>query len=1784
VSKTGLGYAEDPNLAELEIALEGEGRLGDFQKRFHEIHDEEWDERKRLATFVLDEASAVMHDLDSQAYPLVDSWTKNRPEIQVDAIFLAERAFELMRRRRPGQALIFIVDSVGQYVARHTDRLLDLQGIVEALGQAGKNWVQESKEPFQAWLVVTASSILEVVEALDDRRIELARVPDRFPIQLRVEMTPADITEITSTRVLAKTPAAEQSLRELYRDHRSQLAIYTRLHDTSHRQDLDERGFINSYPFMPYQIDLIVDIVSGLHPQPGAGGYISHSTRTVINLAQQMIISPVTKLGEELMGRLVTLDLVYDLLEENLTLERRKDISDVTARLSDDPLTLKVAKVLALLDLVRDLPRTPENIAAVLYDQVDRAPLIEKVSTSLKRLQVARLAQKTADGWKLYKAISPFIVGRPLRASEPMFGRKAALRFIAGKLAKFSSINIVGERRMGKTSLINHLMGHQDEYLIPQPDQPPLVLACLDLQAGVSSEGRFHGMALRALLDHLPASLGAEAGSFQEWRERLHARPEAGYDEFEGVLRRLRDPIGVCVRPVLIVDEFERLLDPSAQEGFPFPGFFNGLRALLTAELLAMVVFSRRSLSDYFRDPARSIGLTSPFPTYFTPFSLSPLDDAAADALLLQPSDHPLTPQEAAEAQRWAGGHPCHLQAAGQAWYEAKLTGRSQDWANRRLEELKTQNCLGTIPTSVGQLLEALKQYAPPTGIRRLLPGTQQRERTEMRQAIAEALGKIGDPRAVEPLIAQLKDREPGPRLAAVRALGQIGDDRAVDALKNVLEHPDAEVRNAAKLDLERIVQPEPTGEEVPISDETLQEQIRPTVGIIAALPKEYAAVKVMLENQREYTVPGRGAGRRYLLGEIPAADGSKHSLVLSLAHMGDNIAATTTSLLLEHFPTVNVIIMVGLASGIPFPERPDEHVRLGDVVVSDRRGIIQYDFDKEEIIETIHPHSHRLPNTALLEGVKFLREVGSEGSHTWQALIDQATDELGITRPPQETDTLASSTFPVRVIPHPEDPKRAEGRPRIHIGPIASANMLLKDPVKRDELRDRFSVKAVEMEGSGVVDATWHHEVGYLVVRGICDYCRHSKGDDWQQYAAIVAAAFTRALLESIHPEQLYSDYVPAYSWYISVDMSTVDLTVGAPITCALRLTPDEQPGSTPLRIPASALELTVYVEAPSFYLEGEHIHTLPVIEGRPVEHSLSLDLIPLISGEQRIHMLVYPGQRLEGLQPAELTQVMQVVPPVALPDIPELIDRRAIPDPQPNVMLYVALEEAPDGQQVRLHLTCPALGLDREPLDPLPFTEQNLVGLRQAAVQTAVEVVNTSSPDALASLRAFGRGVFDRLMPPGHPLREWYWHVFALAAHSDTPWAWLVVSDERAMLPWELVCPYMLRPDTAELWHDEFLGRKFVLAHWVGRQGLTLAGEAPLGLLDLTHYQQHPQEIVSRWRAVLGGEEQVGVEDETGHLALMQADSRYYGLHILRYSDRHQLGRITALDGQEAKSATNRSEAETMIFDRRLDFTLRRPVVGLSFVDEQPVSLDMGLRGRDTRLEAGWMLPLMHAGATALVGARWPVSPEADQLFFRVFYQTIRNGIPLGWAVWEAREQVRLAFPHRPDWLAYAYFGHPWCQPYRVRPAQGFTLFEAIKHPKGEPFLAGETYQFRASYRAEPPAWYDGRLKYRRAPQQEQEEDTSVLEKTDDAERPEKGEMVPRQEEDMSVLVMPLTGVMPETFQLEPIPAGDGYQCKVMLTMPDTETTWPVLVRFQKGEQELRTLVLNFDVVEKV
>ncbi|HEY1189405.1 MAG TPA: 5'-methylthioadenosine/S-adenosylhomocysteine nucleosidase [Gemmata sp.] len=299
-------------------------------------------------------------------------------------------------------------------------------------------------------------------------------------------------------------------------------------------------------------------------------------------------------------------------------------------------------------------------------------------------------------------------------------------------------------------------------------------------------------------------------------------------------------------------------------------------------------------------------------------------------------------------------------------------------------------------------------------------------------------------------------------------------------------------------------------------ANKVLEKQFTPTVGIITALPKEFAAVECLLGDPHEVMK----RGRRYTQGTIPAAGGNHAVVLVLLPDMGNNMATSRATLLTEHYPDID-IIMTGIAGGVPHPEDVEHHVRLGDIVVSNRNGVVQYDNLKSErkediVVDTVRA-APRPPSAFLLEAVRHLDARILRAPPPWYPLIDRACPLLKCARPADATDVLHHTHRRAEIVPHPQDERREPGRPLLFQGPIAAANILLKDPVRRDNLRAVHKVKAVEMEGSGVADATWLSGNGYLVVRGICDYCDMSKGDAWQQYAAIVAAAYTVALIASM-------------------------------------------------------------------------------------------------------------------------------------------------------------------------------------------------------------------------------------------------------------------------------------------------------------------------------------------------------------------------------------------------------------------------------------------------------------------------------------------------------------------------------------------------------------------------------------------------------------------------------------------------------------------------------------------
>jgi hypothetical protein len=395
-----LSYAQDYNIAELEMDLELEGKLEKFVSLSPEVSGKEWIQA-RIGARKLNYASAIMQKMDPDTFPQADSWLRGvqgkKPTLTVHDV--VKRIFDLSNRRCHGKAPFFVIDEVGQYVARSKDKIEDLRALVEEMGRVGMEQVKARNTVGPAWLVVTSQERLEeVVAEIDSKKIELAKLQDRF--KMRVDLAPTDIKEVATRRVLGKKRDAEPLILKLYRENQGQLNQATRMERTFYYKEIDEAGFLQCYPYLPHFIDISIDIMSGLRSQSGALRHYGGSNRTIIKQAYELLVNERTALANKPIGSLITLDRIFDLVEGNLSSEKSKDINNIISRFKDG-WPARVVKVVCLLEFLKELPRTDVNIAACLVDEVGRPSPLPEVREAIMLLEKENALHVAQAGWSL---------------------------------------------------------------------------------------------------------------------------------------------------------------------------------------------------------------------------------------------------------------------------------------------------------------------------------------------------------------------------------------------------------------------------------------------------------------------------------------------------------------------------------------------------------------------------------------------------------------------------------------------------------------------------------------------------------------------------------------------------------------------------------------------------------------------------------------------------------------------------------------------------------------------------------------------------------------------------------------------------------------------------------------------------------------------------------------------------------------------------------------------------------------------------------------------------------------------------------------------------------------------------------------------------------------------------------------------------------------------------------------------------------------------------------------
>lgn len=291
---------------------------------------------------------------------------------------------------------VLVLDESGQWIEDDAGRLYQLQALVEEAAKEGNGRI---------WIAITThediGSIYQNARAL---AADMKKIETRF--RFKFSLTTENIELVLKDRIFKKKLAGRDEVSKTYESVSGELRGLGELSNSGQRlPSCTKESFLTFYPFFPYQIHLIPEIVKSLRSQGGKGEQLSGSTRTLLAITQDILRAgrrPYLRLA---VGEIVSFDEIYDNLAGGAEIhpDIRRELSRIEQVVPDaTPLTRRVAEVLYLIGEIPYIPRTVDNIARLLVESAsdDLPSIVSRIEPELGRLMGAKLVAHVGEEYE----------------------------------------------------------------------------------------------------------------------------------------------------------------------------------------------------------------------------------------------------------------------------------------------------------------------------------------------------------------------------------------------------------------------------------------------------------------------------------------------------------------------------------------------------------------------------------------------------------------------------------------------------------------------------------------------------------------------------------------------------------------------------------------------------------------------------------------------------------------------------------------------------------------------------------------------------------------------------------------------------------------------------------------------------------------------------------------------------------------------------------------------------------------------------------------------------------------------------------------------------------------------------------------------------------------------------------------------------------------------------------------------------------------------------------------
>jgi len=389
----------------VEYQIDSRSKTADFRQRVEELTSMPWDDIAADPEFYLDNlyqaAADILPDNFKEGAASVERTVVSIQQSGITPASLVDRLKRWCKARDGGgkrHKLLLQLDELGQWISggNANDRTMQVQALAEAAAQSGEGRI---------WLAVTAHGDVQALKQNVEQEY-YAKIEQRFSLQCK--LSNEDVRKVVEKRLLLKNQQGRQELERRFSQKSGELTDLGKLIEPQRvYPSPDANSFVLFYPYMPWTIEVIPDVVKGIAQAAGRDEALTGSNRTMIGVVQGGIIETPGLLDDSL-GRLLCLADLYGQLAGDAPIETKTDLSRIkdtvlnaTNHAADGLTTTRVARALYLLGQASYIPCTLENIVLALVDnfEVNLPNLRKRVKEELEKLVNAGYAKQVGDSY-----------------------------------------------------------------------------------------------------------------------------------------------------------------------------------------------------------------------------------------------------------------------------------------------------------------------------------------------------------------------------------------------------------------------------------------------------------------------------------------------------------------------------------------------------------------------------------------------------------------------------------------------------------------------------------------------------------------------------------------------------------------------------------------------------------------------------------------------------------------------------------------------------------------------------------------------------------------------------------------------------------------------------------------------------------------------------------------------------------------------------------------------------------------------------------------------------------------------------------------------------------------------------------------------------------------------------------------------------------------------------------------------------------------------------------------